>query len=537
LAFDSDIAEKWVLIIDDMEGMRSQLRMSLSSAGFAKLHVVGSIKEALERMSSTRYDIILCDYALGDSTDGQQFLEYLRTNDLITRNTIFVMITAEQGYQKVVAASECAPDDYVLKPFTAAQFNTRLEKLLERQAYFAVIDKATDSKNWGRVIAECDKKLSFKDRYFIDICKIKCSALMRADRAQDAANLYGEILARHPMGWAKLGLARALLQLNKKEEAKTLAQEIMQESPQFMASYDFLGKVLALSGEKNAALDVLQKARAVSPGTMSRVREMSNLAVSAGKPEVAEAIMSQALQKHKYSPVRQANDYAVLSKALVNQGKSSEALSVVADAQKSFKDDHSVIVLSAIESMVHCAAGNQVQAETALAKAMSFGDVNKLPANTVIALADACFASGKTEEATNLLRHAIQNNQEDEAIRNKVHDALLNAGKDASEASAMIEESTKEVIQLNNDGVRKAEAGQLQEAITLLCQAADRLPNNVQIVGNASLVLALDLVRNGINQEKLRRCMHYRDGLQKKSPSHPKLAQIDAQLTKLKTSN
>ena len=31
----------------------------------------------------------------------------------------------------IMAASECAPDDYLLKPFTAAQFNARLEKLME----------------------------------------------------------------------------------------------------------------------------------------------------------------------------------------------------------------------------------------------------------------------------------------------------------------------------------------------------------------------------------------------------------------------
>jgi DNA-binding response OmpR family regulator len=534
LPFESNIAEKWVLVIDDMEGMRSQLRMSLTSAGFAKLHVVSSIKDALERMATNRYDVMLCDYSLGEGTDGQQFLEYLRTNDLITRNTIFVMITAEQGYEKVVAASECAPDDYLLKPFTAAQFNIRLEKLLERQEYFSVIDKATDAKNWGRVIIECDKKLAVKDKYFIDLCKIKSSALMRANRVQDAANLYSEILALRPIGWARLGLARAFAQLDKKDEAKALLQDILKESPQFMAAYDFLGKILAASGDKHGALDVLQKAREVSPGTMSRVRELSTLAVSAGKPEIAETVMRQALQKHKYSPVRHANDYAVLSKALVNQGKASEALVVVADAQKSFKDEHSTIVLAATESVAHRAAGNHAQADAALAKAMAMGDLSKLPANTVIALADACFISGKEEDATKLLRHAIQNNHEDEAIKDKVHEVLTSAGKHASEATAMIDESTKEVIQLNNEGVLKAEAGQLAEAITLLCQAADRLSNNIQIVSNASLVIALDLARNGNSPDKLGRCLHYRDQLIKKSPNHPKLVQIDSLLKQLK---
>ncbi len=535
MSFSSDIAEKWVLVIDDMESMRSQLRMSLSSSGFAKLHLVANIKDALERMASNHYDVILCDYSLGDGTDGQQFLEYLRTNDLIARNTIFVMITAEQAYEKVVSVTQCVPDDYLLKPFTAAQFNARLEKLLDRQAYFADIDKASDSKNWRKVVAECDRRMAAKDKYYIDLCRVKCAALTRGKHLQEAADLYREILSLRQIGWAKLGLAKVLSDLGQKEEARELARELLKENPQFMAAYDFLGKLLALSGEKEEALQVLQQASSVSPGTMSRIRELSNLAVGVGKPELAETVMRQALQKHKYSPVRQATDYAVLSKALVNQGKADEALSVVAEAQKSFKDEHSVVVLSATESVAHRAAGNHEQAEAALAKAMEMGDMTKLPAHTVVALADACFALGKEEDATKLLHHAIQDNQEDEVIRNRIHDVLVGAGKDASEATAMIEASTREVILLNNEGVRKAEAGELDAAIASLTKAADRLPNNLQIVGNAAVVLALDLVRNGVVPDKLAKCLHYRDGLVAREPNHPKLAQIDSLLKQVKT--
>ena len=517
-----------------MEAMRSQLRMALSSSGFAKLHVVGNIKDALERMSGNRYDVILCDYALGDSTDGQQFLEYLRTSDLISRNTIFVMITAEQAYEKVMAASECAPDDYLLKPFTAAQFNARLEKLMEKQAYFAPIDKATDAKNWASAIAECDKKLSSRDKYFFELCKIKGSALMRDNCPQQAADLFRELLLLRPLGWAKLGLARALASLDQKDEAMMLAKDLIANTPQFMAVYDFLGKLLSSTGDKQAALEILQKARELSPGTMSRIRELSSLAVSSGKPEIAEAVMTQALQKNKYSPVIQVNDFAVLSKALVNQGKAVEAMVVVAEAKKSFKDEQSKIVLATSESMAYRAAGNITLAETALMKALSSQDLSKLSAQAVISLAEACFAMGKEKEAMEFLRHAIQNNQEDLIIKDKVHQALTGSGKGSLEASAMIEKITQEVIQLNNEGVRKAEAGQLEEASELLCKAANRLPNNLQIVGNAALVIALDLVRNGKIPQKLAKCLHYREALQKKSPNHPKLLQIDSLLKQLK---
>jgi len=534
MAFGGGITSKWVLVIDDLEAMRAQLRMSLANVGFARLHVVGNIKEALELLENNRYDLILCDYSLGDGTDGQQFLEYLRTNDLITRNTAFIMITAEQTYEKVVAAAECSPDDYVLKPFTAAQFSARMEKLVEKQEYFSVIDAETDAKNWEQVIIECDKKLSVKDKYFIELCKIKCSALMRLNRFQKAADLYSEIVALRPIAWAKLGLARASLQLGRTKEAKKLTQEIMRETPQFMAAYDFMGKILSTSGEKNEAMIVLQKARTVSPGTMSRVRELSNLAVSAGKPEVAETVMRQALRKHRYSPVRQATDYAVLSKALVSQGKTAEAVKVVVDAQTSFKDDSSAIILSATESMAHVAAGNPEKAATALAKAMSFGDVSKLPANTAIALADACLASGKEAEATSIMQNVLRTHKGNEAVRSKLQEVLVATGKDAAQAHTAIEEAiTKDAIELNDMGVRKADAGQLDEASDMLIIAADRLTHDLRIVGNAALVIALDLTKNGISPDKLNKCIEYRDRLRVDDPNNPKLGKIESLLEQL----
>lgn len=524
---------KKVMIIDDLEGMRAQMKVSLSSSGFEKLDILSSIKEGLDKLNTEKYDLILCDYFLGDGTDGQQFLEYLRLHDLISRNTIFILITAEQALEKVMSASECAPDDYLLKPFTTAQLHARLEKLLERQAKLAPIDKATDAKNWDKVVAECDKLMAAKDKYYIEACKIKGAALIHANRPKEAAELYRKVLEMRAIGWAKLGLARSLDMLGEKAEALRIGKAILADSPRFMAVYDFLGHLLASSGEKEGALQVLEKAREMAPGTMSRIRNVSELAVSTGKPELAEEVMRQALEKHKFSPVREVHDYALLSKSLTTQGKTEDALEVIQKAKGSFNDAQSNVVLAASECVAHRQAGDSELAEAALAEALA-GNMSEVSTEVAASVADACFAMGKEQAAMDLLKQAIQNNPEDALAREKVQNVLESAGKGRDEALALIDSSAKEVIQLNNDGVRKAEAGQLDEAISMLSSAADRLPNNLQIVGNAALVLALDLSRNGVSQDKLDNCKHYRSMLISKSPGHPKLAQIDGLLGRIK---
>ncbi|CAK0759075.1 hypothetical protein CCP3SC15_2450004 [Gammaproteobacteria bacterium] len=48
-------------------------------------------------MDNRSYDIVLCDYNLGDGRDGMQILEEAKQRHLIGLTTVFVMITAESS--------------------------------------------------------------------------------------------------------------------------------------------------------------------------------------------------------------------------------------------------------------------------------------------------------------------------------------------------------------------------------------------------------------------------------------------------------
>ncbi len=50
---------------------------------------------AMAKIKSQHYDVILCDYNLGEGQNGQQFLEEAKSRNLLHYGTIFIMITAE----------------------------------------------------------------------------------------------------------------------------------------------------------------------------------------------------------------------------------------------------------------------------------------------------------------------------------------------------------------------------------------------------------------------------------------------------------
>jgi len=531
----NSLAGKQVLIVDALPAMRAQLQKAFQSFGFDNPHAVADIKDALWHLQSVNYSIIVCDYNLGEGTDGQQFLEYLRTSDLISRNTIFVMATAERGYEKVVAVAECAPDDYLLKPFTPEQLHARIEKLLERQEQFSAIDQAADIKDWAQVVTECDRLIAQKDKFLIEAFRIKGSALLKGLRPQEAAALYEKVLELRPLPWAKLGLARALSMLGDKLRGISLAREVVADHEHYMGAYDFLGEVLAETGNKKGALDALQSARQVSPGTLNRIRQVADLAIETGRHDLAEHVLNEALTRHKYSPVIEAQDYAKLSNVLTEEGRPDKALDVIARARATFEDEVSQVVLATGECLAQRRAGHLELAEKALSEALA-ADQGQLPPNIAMAVAEACLALGQVERGTDLLKQVVQNNPEDMATQAKVRTVLAATGANEQEAADMVAASVQEIIHLNNEGVRKAEAGELDEAINLLCDAADRLPNNLQIVSNAALVLAQDMQQHGFTSVKMHECLRYRQMVVAKAPGYPKLAQIDARLDHIKRS-
>ena len=386
-------------------------------------------------------------------------------------------------------------------------------------------------KRWDLVIAECDRLLASRSKYVFDALKIKGTALLKSDRAKDARRHYEAVLQQRPLGWAKVGLAKAMEAEGDIDEACALLKEIIAESPLVMQAYDLLAKMLSDSDRQEQAIGVLQAAGEISPGTMSRHRSLSTLAIGLGQHDVAEQVMSNALKINKHSPLPIAGDYALLSRALSNQKKSEAAHDALRQAHKSFNDAASKIMLAATECIVYQQSGDHTKAAEALTKA-SAADLTGISSEITMSVAEAMIAMGRDKDAHNLIKQAIQNNPTDNALMQKVKAVLGSAGN-SQLAEEIIASSRREIIQLNNEGVGLAEAGQLDEAVALLSAAADRLPNNLQIVGNAALALARHMARHGVESDRMSTCLRYRNSLALQSSQDPKLKQIDALLQKL----
>ncbi|HEX8963778.1 MAG TPA: response regulator [Rhodocyclaceae bacterium] len=524
MAYAEQYSDKQVLIIDDMPDMRSSLRSQIASLAIEKVGVAATVREALDQIRKRKFDIILCDYYLGSGTDGQQFLEYLRTAGIISRATLFIMVTAETGYESVITAAECLPDDYLLKPFTAETLRSRFERLLEKKARLAAIDRLQDQGRWQEIIPACDAIIAAKDKYLIDAMRIKGNALVMTRQFEAAREFYEKALALRPLPWARLGLARAERGLGNSDKAKQVLGQIVAENPNFLSAYDMLGHIHMEEGDAEQALAVLDSACSVSPNSLTRHRAIAAIAEDAADFGRVEKALSVVVQKTRNSPLRSSADYARLGNALTELGDAGRAVEVLGEAKTSFKEPGDARLLAAVEAVAQQKAGNQEAAREALGRALE-GGAKGLPEAAALAVAKACLVHGKQDEATDILRDVIQNNPDAAGVHARVHAVMKeHGGEEASQR--LIEMSVKEIIQLNNAAVEKARAGAVAEASRMLSEAAARLPNNLQVVANASYCLLVDVFQNGIDAAKLREAQALQQAVVAKNCNYPKLADI-----------
>jgi hypothetical protein len=117
-------------------------------------------------------------------------------------------------------------------------------------------------------------------------------------------------------------------------------------------------------------------------------------------------------------------------------------------------------------------------------------------------------------------------NNPDQSVMHASITHMMKAHGNAERAQYLISNSNAEVIQINDDAVRKGQSGDFRTAAAMLREAAERLPGNLQIVANAAYALLLDVYANGLDEDKMQAARRYQQLLLSKDGSHPRLSAI-----------
>lgn len=121
-----------ILVVDDFSTMRRIVKNLLKELGFSKFDEADDGATAWPMVQSGKYDFIVSDWNMPQMT-GIDLLRHVRKTPKL-EETPFLLITAEAKRSQILEAAQAGVDGYIVKPFTAATLNGKIQKIFERVA-------------------------------------------------------------------------------------------------------------------------------------------------------------------------------------------------------------------------------------------------------------------------------------------------------------------------------------------------------------------------------------------------------------------
>lgn len=118
------------LVVDDFSTMRRIVRNLLKELGFTNVEEAEDGAVALTKLREGGFEFVVSDWNM-PNMDGLTLLQNVRA-DARLKTLPFLMITPEAKKENITAAIQAGASNYIVKPFTAATLQEKLDKIFEK---------------------------------------------------------------------------------------------------------------------------------------------------------------------------------------------------------------------------------------------------------------------------------------------------------------------------------------------------------------------------------------------------------------------
>ncbi len=532
-------SQKKVLIIEDFPEFARSLRGMMINMGSKQIDVVYNGLDAIQACKERKYDIILSDYNLGESKDGQQVLEELHSFNLLKSNTVFIMITAENTTAMVMGALEFQPDAYLTKPFNGNILRSRLDKSIHKKDLLAPISRMIKKKQWAEALELCNDTTKENPKFRMACLRLKFACLKSLKKYDKALELTTRIVNERPIPWAMLGVGEIFYAKKELERALELFLDMTQEFPMILEGYDWLAKIQYQLGQPIEAQKSLERAIERSPKALQRQKLLGEIAEENDDLGIMTSAFRQAVKFGRNSAFASPDEFIKLTKSIGKQLKGStnvdrkklimEAESTFSKLNKRFKSDPGTQFRSAV---AHADFGSITNDQEAVEKFISTANKHykkieeHIGAKESLEITESLKQLGQNELAESILEEAVEQYFDDPAFIKKAEKLTTNKH---------LIENSKKTNQLNNKAIQCFSKQDFNSAITFFSEASEIAPNNVNIILNHAQALLKRSQKDADNRQDLQKAEETLKRVTRLSPADNRYARYSelSRLTQL----
>ena len=502
---------KRFLIVDDFTDFRSALTRMLRQMGAQEIDAVGTGEEALTLCRRHSYDVILHDFNLGKGKNGQQVLEQLQHERLLSPHCVFVMVSAESSQAMVLGALECEPDSYLTKPFNQASLQQRLDRLIAMKTALRPILEAERAGDHTGMLAACKEVIAAHPRYRPQCQRHLVTALAGLGLRDEQERLLQRLIAERPVPWAMVALADLYRETERLSEAQAAYQEGIRQFPMIPALYDGLAATLLALGEPEQAQQQLHQAVRLSPNSLRRQETMGELARRNDDAEQAVRAYRQAVELGRNSLFRNPENHLNLVSTLHAQADDAalsprqllEIRHTLTELDRGWRNDPALAVRSRLaQAQTAEKVGQPEDARRLTEQALT--QLNEMPgffsANAAMQVATQLRSLGQQQQASEVLNTCAEMYGDDPQVR-----AELVAHIDNPDILA----AGSEALEWNRQGILAYQQKAYPRALELFRRATTAQPRNISFALNTaqSLLRMLGRQPSEALQEECRDCL------------------------------
>ena len=120
------------LIVDDFSTMRRIVRGLLKESGYNNAEEAEDGAVALNMLKNGKFDFVVSDINM-PNMNGFELLKAIKADDALKHLPV-LMVTAEAKKEDIVLAAQTGAAGYIVKPFTKATLEEKVQKIMQKLA-------------------------------------------------------------------------------------------------------------------------------------------------------------------------------------------------------------------------------------------------------------------------------------------------------------------------------------------------------------------------------------------------------------------
>ncbi|MEH6344588.1 MAG: response regulator [Bermanella sp.] len=533
----NDVMERVILIVENSEVYRNILKQMLREIGRFQVYAASTGQEALKLCEKEQYDAILCDFDLGIGKNGLQLLEELRTAQLITVSTVFMMITATVDKNIVLSCLEHRPDVFIAKPFNHNTLNKRLGKAFQLQDKLSRIITAIDEKRYEEALEFCDEALNEQTEFESWCLKAKCEILFELKSFKKVIEVCEAVITLKPQEWAQLMLGKALCAIDQHDEALGVFKALYCENSDNVQAYEEAAHIHLKRGESEAAQQLLQQASDLTGHSVPRLRQLADLCEKNNDIKAATQAYREVVKRASFSIHDRAENNLDLARSLTESAVkcdyveskilTAEALTALNRANKTFNTRkvkvHSTFIASQAFSCIDEPEKAHEFLETALAGYEALRE-DEQSIDLKVEVVRSWAATGDITKATELINELNGHEEFNERLASRI---------DRISEEPVSESGKDEIKVINRKGIKYYENKKFDKAISYFNKALKRYPKHIGIRLNLAQAILGQLTEKGPESNLVQQCIEDLSHLDHLQPEHAQYQRLKVLTNKI----